>query len=413
MVAAVSPAPPGWALRVRRVEGAPLVAVRAWLRGGVRSEEIPGQCYLAGRLLAEGTRRRDWRTLAEQTEARGMLLQGLAGFEGHAVALDALAGDWEVALDWLAELLLEPAFPADRCDLLRRQAEGELASQADQADLATGRAFLDQLYAPHPRGRPLQGTSAGIAALTPDHAARHHRRALGWGGALTVAGAIDEEQVGTRLAELAAALPAGSGAPPEPPPPPGDPEPRREIATRALDQAHLYLGRLTVHRDDPELPALELLGVVLGAGSGLAGRIPTRIREREGLAYAASAEAAAGAARDRGRLVCYVGTSPATAARAEAAVREELARLFAEGPTADEVEEARSYLLGREPFRRETARQWADLLAAAALTGQPLDDPAWVTARLRAVTRDEVAAACRHLDPSRLAVTLGLPAAIG
>lgn len=414
MVAAVSPAagPRGWAMRVRRVEGAPVVAVRAWIRGGARAEEIPGQCYLTGRLLVEGTRRRDWRALAEQTEARGMLLQGLAGFEAHAVAIDALAGDWELALDWLAELLLEPAFPADRCELLRRQAEGELASQADQADLATGRAFLDQLYSPHPRGRPLQGTSEGLAALTPEHAADHHRRALGWGGVLSVAGAIDEERVAARLAELAAALPETVGAPPEPPSPPDDPDPRREIPTRALDQAHLYLGRLTVDREDPELPALDLLGVVLGAGSGLAGRIPTRIREREGLAYAASAEAAAGAARDRGRLVCYVGTSPATTARAEAAVREELARLHEEGPTGAEVEEARSYLLGREPFRRETARQWADLLAAAVLTGQPVDDPVWVTARLRAVTRDQVAAACRHLDPSRLAVTLGLPTAI-
>ncbi|HNZ96216.1 MAG: insulinase family protein [Acidobacteria bacterium] len=405
-----APAPPtGWEFRVRRVEGAPLVAVRAWLRGGARAEAVPGQCYLTGRLLAEGTRRRDWRTLAEATESRGMVLTGTSGFETHAVALDALAGDWALALDWLAEILLEPAFPADRAALLCRQARAELASLADQADATTARAFLDQLYSPHPRGRPLQGTEESLATLTPEHAAEHHRRALGWGGVLTVAGLIDEAAVAERLAGLAAALPAGGDPLPEPPAPPATPLARREIVTRGHDQAHLFLGRLTVDQDDPELPALALLGIVLGAGSGLAGRIPTRIREREGLAYTATAETAAGAARDRGRLVCYLGTSPATLSRAEAAVREELARLVAEGPTPAEVEEARSYLLGREPFRRETARQWANLLATAALTGKPVDDPAWVIARLRGVTHSEVAAACRYLDPSALAVTVGLP----
>ncbi len=80
---------------------------------------------------------------------------------------------------------------------------------------------------------------------------------------------------------------------------------------------------------------------------------------------------------------------------------EELARFHAEGPTAEELDEARSYLLGREPFRRETARQWADLAAVGALYGLPLEDPAWSADRIAATTAAEVAAAvARHLDPA-------------
>jgi hypothetical protein len=45
-------------------------------------------------------------------------------------------------------------------------------------------------------------------------------------------------------------------------------------------QAHLYAGHLTVRRADEDFDALALAAVVLGAGSGLTGRIPERIRER-------------------------------------------------------------------------------------------------------------------------------------
>ncbi|HEX6202746.1 MAG TPA: hypothetical protein VF100_07075, partial [Thermoanaerobaculia bacterium] len=70
------------------------------------------------------------------------------------------------------------------------------------------------------------------------------------------------------------------------------------------------------------------------------------------------------------------------------------------------------YLLGRDPFRRETARQWADLLAEARHYALPLDRPAWRRERLERLTRDEVAAAvARHVRPDELKVTIGLPAA--
>ena len=51
----VEAAPPHLDLRVRRVPGVPVVAVRVWLRGGARAEAHPGISWAAGRLLTEGT----------------------------------------------------------------------------------------------------------------------------------------------------------------------------------------------------------------------------------------------------------------------------------------------------------------------------------------------------------------------
>lgn len=144
---------------LRRTEGAPVVAARLLLAGGARCESIPGQALLTGRLLTEGTRRRSWEEIAADAEGRGMILSSFGGYETHGLAIDALAADWRLALDWLAELLFESVFPDDRLRWLARQAAAELEAQADQADLVTARAFAEQVYAPHPRGRPLQGLS--------------------------------------------------------------------------------------------------------------------------------------------------------------------------------------------------------------------------------------------------------------
>lgn len=399
----------GSRIRVRRVEGAPVVAVRLWLQAGARQEPIPGQALVTGRMLTEGTRNRDWRRIAEDAEGQGMMLQSHGTFESIGVSMDALAQDWERALEWAVELLLEPSFPEDRCAWTARQAAAELESLADQPDVKTAWGFLDQLYAPHPRCRPLHGTAESLLALTPEDCTGFHRRARAHGVIAAVAGVVDEDAVRERLQSLLGKVSPDGEPFPEPPVPEGV-DHRKIVRTDAEDQAHLYVGHLTVPRRHPDYTALELLAVVLGSGAGLTGRIPARIREKEGLAYTTYAQTVAGSGLDAGRLLAYVGTSPATVEQAERGVVEEIARIVDGGIEDSELEEARAYLLGREPFRRETARQWADLLVEAEEYGLPLDDMERRQAELTALDRAAVEeAARRHVRPGDLRVTVGLP----
>jgi zinc protease len=396
-------------LKIRRVDGAPVVAIRLWVRGGARSEAIPGQALVTGRMLTEGTRSRDWKRIADEAESKGMILSSFATFESHGVSVDALAKDWEQALDWAVELLLDPAFPEDRCAWMAKQAAAELESLTDQPDVKTAWGFLEQLYAPHPRSRPLHGSVESLLGLGPADCAAFHAAALAGGVKVAVAGVIDEEPVRKRLESLLRDVPARGEPLPEPVAPAGV-EMRGTVETDAEDQAHLYVGHLTVPRNHPDYTALEMVAVTLGSGAGLTGRIPMRIREQEGLAYSAHAQTVAGSGEDAGRLVAYVGTSPATVARAEAGIVEEIERLVSGGIEPAELEEARAYLLGREPFRRETARQWADLLTEAVQYGLPLDDPAQREHELKALDLETVQeVARRHIRPGELRVMVGLP----
>ncbi|HET9227092.1 MAG TPA: pitrilysin family protein [Thermoanaerobaculia bacterium] len=396
-------------VRVRRVEGAPVVAIRLGALAGARVEEIPGQALLAGRMLSEGTLTRGWLRIADDAEGKGMVLSSYGTFECQGISIDALAQDWELALEWAAELMLSSSFPEDRCAWLAKQAAAELESLADQPEVKTLWGFLDQLYAPHPRSRSLHGRMETLLRLTPEDCAGFHARGLEQGVLACVAGVVDEDAVRRKLESLFSGLPARTAPLPEPPAPVGTRETRR-VETEAEDQAHLYIGHLTVPRRHPDYAALELVAVILGSGAGLTGRIPNRIRESEGLAYNATAQTASGAGLDPGRLVAYVGTSPATVERARAGVVEEITRLVEEGIEPAELEEARAYLLGREPFRRETARQWAEILVEAEHYGLPLDDPEQRKAELEALDKAAVeAAARRHIHPEDLRVTVGLP----
>ncbi len=397
-------------VRCRRVEGPPVAAVRVCLPGGSRAETVPGTALICGRALVEGSRRRGWRQVFQEAEDRGVDLDGLAGFEATGLAIDCLASELDTALAWTAELVLEPAFAEDRIAWLARQAAAELAALADQPATLTAWAFLEQLYAPNPRGRPLQGSASSLERIGSRECRRFHRQALDRGPIVTVSGDLDEEAVRRRVEGLFGAAVEGGEAP-APPPPQGTAEMRRSVPVGKVDQAHFLAGHLTVDRGHPDLAALELLSVILGAGAGLNGRIPERVRELDGLAYVAGAEAVAGAGLEPGRLEIYLSTSPRRLVRAEAAVREELTRLLEEGPEEAEVRSARDYLLGSEPFRFETARQWSDLLAQAELFGLPLDDVRWRRARWQRLGRSEVASAARrHLRVEDLRLTLGLPA---
>ncbi len=407
-----------WSGRLRvaalRVPGAGVVAARAWLRGGARLEPLAGLSLLCGRMLVEGSARRTWWEIAEQAEARGVSLSGLATAEVYGVAVEALADDAGLALEWLAELVLEPGFDRARFELLRDQTLGELRSLADRPEVVTGWAFRDQLYHPHPLAAPGQGTPESLGGLSPEDCRRFHEESLARGGVIAVAGAIDEEAVLGDLERLfgAAALPAAVAAPrSEPPAPRGRAERRIEVPTGSHEQAHVYAGHFTVHRRHPDLPELRALGILLGS-DGLAGLVPNRIREQEGLAYATHVDLLAGAGTDPGALSVYLGTHPDHVERGLELVRDSLLEVLERPPEAEVLEACRTGLFGREPFLTETAGLWAGQLVDALLFDLPSYQRSWRLERIERLSPDGVfQAARRHLRPDRLRITVGLPEA--
>ena len=396
---------------VCQVPNARTIALRVWFRGGARHETLPGTAYATGRMLTEGTTRADSNELSLRFENRGVSVSSFGAFEAHGITVDALATDLEDAAEWLEELVFDSTFTHERCEWTKEQMLAELGSLLDDPDTRAGWAFLEQVYEPNPAARSILGTPKDIARIDAQGCRDFHERAMRSGVYLSLAGDVDPEVWARRLCQSLGPRVLALGEPlawPDVPAPRGSTSHYREVPVRS-DQAHVYAGHCTVELAHPDLFALEVSGVILGAGSGLNGRMPYRLREQLGLAYSVDAATVRGAGLDPGRFVVSLATTRDLAAKAEEALRAELDLYLEAGPSEEEVRSAVAYLLGREPFRRETARQWADLSADSIFYGLPIWDPAWrgeAVAGLDAAQVLEVSR--RHIKPAELRVTVGL-----
>src|SRR5262249_52155877 len=130
------------------------------------------------------------------------------------------------------------------------------------------------------------------------------------------------------------------------------------------EQLHFYMGHVGIKRTNPDYFKLLVMDYVLGTGPGFTDRLSARLRDREGLAYTVQASITPSADLEPGMFRCYIGTDPGNFARVKKEFLEEIARLRAEKPGKEEVEDAKRYLLGSLAFRLNTnADMAAELLA--------------------------------------------------
>jgi len=121
----------------------------------------------------------------------------------------------------------------------------------------------------------------------------------------------------------------------------------------------------------------------------MAGRFFSELRDKEGLAYTTATQYPSRV--DPSYFLALIGTAPDNVAKAEAALREQLARVQREPVTGDELRVAQAYLLGNlEMDRRTNARQaWYLASFEAAGVGYELLDRYVV--QVRRVTAADVA----------------------
>src|SRR6185503_5089814 len=184
---------------------------------------------------------------------------------------------------------------------------------------------------------------------------------------------------------------------------------RRVIVVDKPDrtQAQLRIGHLSIRYGDSDTAALAVAEAVFGGM--FSSRLMQEIRVKRGWSYGA------GCALRRSRLPHWfeVWTAAAieVAGPAVALTLELYADYAANGPTEEEVDFARSYLIGAMPFHVATARQRMQLAVRDAVFDLPCGFTARLPEALGALSADDVRAACReHLRPDD-AVTVAVTTA--
>jgi zinc protease len=157
---------------------------------------------------------------------------------------------------------------------------------------------------------------------------------------------------------------------------------------------------------DADYPAMVVANRIFGGGA-LKSRLGDRIRQKEGLSYgvgsAINADDSLAGTDDAGSFSIQAIAAPQNMGKVETAVREELAKLIADGVTAAELQDAVSGLLTEREQARANDGQVADMLQDQLFFGRTMQFTADLDAKYKALTLEQVNAAIRkYLDPAKL-----------
>ena len=389
----------------------PFTALEIRFMGGssLEAEGKRGAINLMTGLIEEGAGDLDARGFAEAREALAASYEFDVYSDALSVSARFLTENRDEAVDLLRLALTEPRFDEDAVERVRAQVLAGLRSDATDPQEIAGRAFSEMAYGAHPYGSDQNGTIESVTALTRDDVVDAYARTVARDRVFVGAvGDITAEELGPLLDDLLGGLPAtGAELPP--------------VAEVALDgqvevipfdspQSVVVFGHEGMDRDDPDFFAAYILDQIVG-GSGRQSRLMDEVREKRGLTYGIYTYLAPRELADTWQG--GVQTANATVDEVIALVRDEWARVQAEGVTEAELEEAKTYLTGAYPLRFDGNATVASILVGMQMQGLT---PDYVENRndfIEAVTAEDIARVAGYLaKPDELSfVVVGQPEA--
>jgi zinc protease len=406
---------PGPVVIVEASPDTPLVWFDVAIRGGAAADPrgIEGLHRHASLLARRGAGTRDRQRLDETLDSLGAMID--VGVSRDSVTLSglSLSRHLDAVIDLCADILAEPKFATDEHARLLRETPQVLDEIRDD-DSALATRWFDWLCCPgHPYGRTSLGTEASLEQIERGIAADLWKREVVSNNlVIGLAGDIDARAAEKIVQRLTERLPAGA-RPTTVVEETGDEQDARPgrrlivVDKPERTQAQIRVGHLALRYGHPDTAALAVAEAVFGGM--FSSRLMQEIRVKRGWSYGA------GCALRRSRLPHWFEIWTAAAIDvAGPCVRltlDLLADYAANGPTDDEVDFARSYLVGAMPFHVATARQRMQLAVRDAVFDLPDGYTAKLPEALAQLTAADVRAACkRHLRPED-AVTVAVTTA--
>ncbi len=267
----------------------PLVTVQFDIDGAGPMYEpagVPGLAGATARLLAEGTKTRTSKQIAEQVDSLGASLSASAGFgSGSAVvAASGLSDTFEQWFALAADVLVHPSFPADELAQYQARAKSALLQQRSQPGFLANQTMSRALYGTYPAA-VVSATAESLDSLTPEMLADwHDKHYAPQNTILAISGDVHAETLVPKLRQwLAEWQRTKTGVKFPPGPAPASKEKIFLVDRPGSVQTTLLMGNLAIDRTNPDYPALVVLNEVLGAGS--ASRLFLNLREEKGYTY--------------------------------------------------------------------------------------------------------------------------------
>jgi predicted Zn-dependent peptidase len=367
------------------------VAIGVWVKAGARDEHPNenGIAHFLEHMAFKGTTRRSARQIAEEIETAGGEINASTGMETTTYFARVLKGDWELALDILADILTESVLDEDELERERDVILQEIAAAKDTPDDLVFDLLQSACFGAHPLGQPILGTEELVGGVTREQLKAWRGRNY-WASRMVVAAAgnIDHAALVKATEAMFGRIPAGA-------------EPERaqpvftgtsSIEAKPLDQTHVALSFSALSYRDTGIHALQVLSSLLGGG--MSSRLFQEVREKRGLCYSVFSFAAA--YEDAGAFTVYAATSPEHTVEL-LGISSKVMLDTAASVTAAEIARAKSQLKASLVMNLESASSRADQIARQFLAfGKVPSIPALVE-KIEAVTAEDVSALAKRI----------------
>ncbi|PYF04025.1 zinc protease [Rhodopseudomonas faecalis] len=389
----------------------PLIAMEFGFDGGATQDpaDKPGVGHLVANLIDEGSGDLDSRSFHERMERRAIELSFSSTRDYFRGSLRMLTEHRDEAFDLLRLALTKPRFEPADVERVRAQLSATLRRQSANPGWHANKKFLELAFGDHPYGRPASGTLDSIGKISIDDLRSYAKRVLARSNLkIAVVGDIDAAALGRLLDATFGALPAKADlvavadvVATKPP--------KREFVAMDVPQTAVAFGGPGLKRNDPDFMAGYVVNHIVGGGT-LTSRLYHEVREKRGLAY--SVYGTLLWMEHSALFIGNTGTRADRVAETLTAIDAEIKRMADEGPSATELEEAKSYLKGSQMLSLDTSSKLATALLQYQQDKLPIDYIEKRNALVDAVTLEDARRVAKRLwADGLLSVVVGRPAA--
>jgi zinc protease len=368
----------GLRIAVVRSDVAPVVSVQVWYRAGSKDEprDRRGTAHMFEHLMFKGSKR-------VRPEAHGQLVNAIGGSaqaltdEDATHYLDTVSAEHlDFAIQLEAERMRNLIFRPEAIGQERELMKAELRQQ-EYAPLAQGfQRLVAAAFTKHPYAWTAGGSSKDLDAIAADGLKKFYDAYYQPNNALlVVVGKATLDAVKASAERHFGAIPKAAD-PPRPSlaavePPPAS---KRRVVAEPGAVGLTLIGFPIPAAKERDIYALQVASMILGVGEG--SRLKARIRSTDPKTkqpYGRDAGAEAVVREEPGLLAVFGAYLQAAQGEAvEAALLEEIGKLAATGPTAEELRRAKNQIQSGFTFSLENAQGLAQAVGRSwILVGDP------------------------------------------
>ncbi|WP_264675554.1 M16 family metallopeptidase [Paracoccus kondratievae] len=366
-------------------------AIGIWVNAGCRDEraEQNGIAHFLEHMAFKGTARRSALEIVESIENVGGYINAYTSRDVTSYYARVLAGDVDLALDVISDIVLNPVFDQREIEVERGVILQEIGQSLDTPDDVIFDWLQEAAYPDQPMGRTILGPAERVSHFGREDLSGFIGEHYGPERMIVAAaGAVEHDRILRQVEAIFGHLPSRALTQREPARWQGA-EARR---VRDLEQAHFALAFEGPGYQAADFYAAQIWTSVLGGG--MSSRLFQKLREERGLCYSIFAQS--GFHDDTGMVTIYAGTSGEQIADLAELTVDELKR-SAEDMTAAEVARARAQLKAGLLMGLESPTGQAERMARSLAIWGRVPDPAEVAERIDAVTVGDIRAHAERL----------------